>query len=198
MGKHSVSRERILQEGVALMSQQGLAGVTLSHLAEAAGMSKSGVFAHFRSREEVQIGLLERTRQFAAPLIVEPAMAEPEGLPRLESLVSNWFGWAQRAGLPGGCPVAAGMFELDDAEGPVRDKLLLMENEWRQLLMQVTQQAIDLGHLRADVDARQFVWELCGIYLNHHVTRRFLRNTDADDRAQAAFQSLVERSQPVR
>ena len=93
------TRERLLQQGLALMSRDGMAGVTLGQLAEQVGMSKSGVFAHFRSKDDVQIGLLEQMARVAAPVVVEPAMAAPEGLPRLEALVRNWFGWATRAGL---------------------------------------------------------------------------------------------------
>src|SRR6185369_9729479 len=96
------THERILQQGLALMSQAGLAGVTLGVLAEQVGMSKSGLFAHFRSKEDVQIGLLRYMAQFATAQVVQPAMSADEGLPRLQALVRNWFGWAQRAGLPGG------------------------------------------------------------------------------------------------
>src|SRR4051794_29477545 len=135
------TRERLLQQGLALMSRDGLAAVTLGQLAEQVGMSKSGVFAHFRSKDDVQIGLLEQSARAASPVVIEPAMAAPEGLRRLEALVHNWFGWASRAGLPGGCPVAAAMFELDDVEGPVRDKVVAMEAEWRGLLGQLTRQA---------------------------------------------------------
>jgi AcrR family transcriptional regulator len=194
--KSSRTRERILDEGIALLSREGLSGVTLGHLAEQVGMSKSGVFAHFRSKEEVQIGLLEYSGRLAAPAVVEPAMREAEGLPRLEALVRNWFGWAGRAGLPGGCPVAAAMFELDDLDGPVRDKVVAMEAEWRGLLEQVVRQAMSLGHLRADLDVGQFVWELCGIYLGHHATQRFLRQADADVRAATAFRALLDRATP--
>ena len=190
------TRERLLQQGLALMSRDGMAGVTLGQLAEQVGMSKSGVFAHFRSKDDVQIGLLEQMARVAAPVVVEPAMAAPEGLPRLEALVRNWFGWATRAGLPGGCPVAAAMFELDDAEGPVRDKVVVMEAEWRGLLEGLTRRSVELGHLRADLDVEQFVWELCGIYLSHHTSQRFLRHPDADDRARIAFRALVERARP--
>ncbi len=102
------------------MSQSGLAGVTLGVLADQVGMSKSGLFAHFRSKEDVQIGLLQYMAQFATTHVVQPRMSADEGLPRLKALVHNWFGWAQRAGLPGGCPVAAGLFEFDDVEGAVR------------------------------------------------------------------------------
>src|SRR5216117_1230284 len=138
-------RERILHQGLALMSQSGLGGVTLGVLADQVGMSKSGLFAHFRSKEDVQIGLLQYMAQFAAAHVVQPAMRADEGLPRLKALVRHWFGWAQRAGLPGGCPVAAGLFEFDDVEGAVRNKILEMEGEWRRLLIELVQRAADLG-----------------------------------------------------
>ena len=198
MGTPATTRERILDQGLALMSQAGLEGVTLGVLAEQVGMSKSGLFAHFRSKEEVQIRLLEHTAVVGAAYIIVPSMKEPEGLPRLKALVKHWFGWAPRAGLPGGCPVAAGMFEFDDVEGPVRDKIVEMEAEWRGLLTKTVADASSLGHLRSDLDAAQFVWELCGIYLSHHAAQRFLKSPDADRRAQTAFAALLERAAPVK
>jgi AcrR family transcriptional regulator len=180
------------------MSQSGLAGVTLGVLADQVGMSKSGLFAHFRSKEDVQLELLTHMAEFAMAHVVEPSMTAREGLPRLRALVRNWFGWAQRAGLPGGCPVAAGLFEFDDIEGRVRNKILEMESEWRRLLTELVQRAADLGHLRQDLDVDQFVWELCGIYLSHHAAHRFLRAADADTRATTAFQALVDRAMSPR
>jgi AcrR family transcriptional regulator len=197
MAKVASTRERILDQGIALMSRAGLEGVTLGVLADQVGMSKSGLFAHFRSKEEVQISLLEHTAVVGAAHIIAPSMQKPEGLPRLKALVSNWFGWAPRAGLPGGCPVAAGLFEFDDVEGPVRNKILQMEAEWRGLLTRTVGEAVSLGHLRADLDAVQFVWELCGIYLSHHAAQRFLKSPDADRRAQIAFEALLARAAPV-
>lgn len=123
-------------------------------------------------------------------------MTAEAGLPRLEALVHNWLGWARRAGLPGGCPVAAGLFEFDDVEGAVREKILEMESEWRGLLNLLVRQAIGQGHLREDLDIDQFVWELCGIYLSHHAAHRFLRAADADIRADTAFKALVARALP--
>ena len=178
------------------MSQSGLSGVTLGVLAEQVGMSKSGLFAHFQSKQEVQIALLKYMAQFAEARVVLPAMRAKEGLPRLKALVRNWFGWAQRAGLPGGCPVAAGLFEFDDVEGAIRQQILDLESEWRVLLRQVVQQAVDCGHLRRDLDIDQFVWELCGIYLSHHAAHRFLRASDADARAETAFATLLDRARP--
>jgi AcrR family transcriptional regulator len=197
MARAASTRDRILEQGLALMSQAGLSGVTLGVLADQVGMSKSGLFAHFKSKEEVQIELLEHTAEFATARVVAPAMQVEEGLLRLKALVANWFGWTRRAGLPGGCPVAAGFFEFDDTEGPARDKILEMEGEWRGLLTGLVQQAVDRGHLRRDLDIAQFVWELCGIYLSHHVAYRFLRSADADRRAQTAFEALLERAAPV-
>jgi AcrR family transcriptional regulator len=190
------TRERILHQGLALMSQSGLAGVTLGVLADQVGMSKSGLFAHFRSKEDVQIELLSHMAEFAAAHVVEPSMTASEGLPRLRGLVRNWFGWAQRAGLPGGCPVAAGLFEFDDIEGRVRNKILEMEAQWRRLLTGLVVRAVELGHFRRDLDVDQFVWELCGIYLGHHAAHRFLRANDADARAQIAFKALLDRAIP--
>jgi len=176
------------------MSQSGLSGVTLGVLADQVGMSKSGLFAHFQSKEDVQIELLSHMAEFAAVHVLKPSMSAREGLPRLRALVGNWFGWAQRAGLPGGCPVAAGLFEFDDIEGRVRNKILEMEGQWRLTLTELVQRAVDLGHFRRDLDVDQFVWELCGIYLGHHAAHRFLRASDADARAQTAFQALVDRA----
>src|SRR5262249_20384632 len=177
-----------------LMSQSGLNSVTLGVLADQVGMSKSGLFAHFRSKETVQIELLNHMREFAAEHVLRPSLAADEGLPRLRALVGNWFGWAHRAGLPGGCPVAAGLFEFDDVEGAVRSKILEMESSFRAILTGLVQRAVEVGHLRRGLDVEQFVWELCGIYLAHHAAHRFLRSADADSRAQTAFEALLARA----
>ncbi len=195
--RKKISRQQILQTGLFLMSEQGLAGVTIGQLAEQVGMSKSGVFAHFRSKEEVELGLLDFMGELAQTYFVAPTLAAPAGLPRLQVLVRRWFGWPKRAGLPGGCPVAAGMFELDDVAGPVRDKIVAMEKAWRSLLKGWVHEAVELKHLRADLDVDQFVWELTSLYLGHHVTQRFLRDGKADQRAQEAFQALVARARAL-
>jgi hypothetical protein len=122
-------------------------------------------------------------------------MRAPEGLPRLKVLVNRWLGWATRAGLRGGCPVAAALFELDDAEGEVRAKVVEMESRWRGLLTRLVRDAVEREHLRADLDVPQFVWELCGIYLSHHASRRFLRDARSNQRARTAFEALLYRAE---
>jgi AcrR family transcriptional regulator len=194
----TATREKIMRQGLALMSQSGLSGVTLGVLADQVGMSKSGLFAHFRSKEDVQVELLTHMADFVQSRVVTPSMGAAEGLPRLRALIANWFGWAKRAGLPGGCPVAAGLFEFDDIEGRVRDKILEMEADWRRFLTDLVQRAVDLGHLRRGLEVHQFVWELCGVYLAHHAAQRFLRAADADARAQTAIEALISRASHSR
>jgi AcrR family transcriptional regulator len=194
MTKTSATRERILQHGLQLLSTGGLAGVTLGQLAERAGLSKSGLFAHFRSIEDVQISLLRHTAEVANRHVVAPAMAVPEGLPRLRALVRLWLGWSARAGLEGGCPIAASLFEYDDREGPVRTEALALERHWRALLAGLAGQAVERGELRAGLDVDQFVFELCGIYLTHHASLRFVRDPAADRRAAIAVEALLDRA----
>jgi AcrR family transcriptional regulator len=184
----------LLRSGLDLMSQEGLSGVTLGRLAESVGISKSGVFAHFASKEQVQLALLEYSTRFGASIVLEPAMRAPAGLPRLRAAIEAWFGWAPRAGLPGGCPIAAAMFELDDVEGPVRAKVLELEAAWRATLSELVSEAQRSGELCADLDVAQLVWELCGIYLSHHVSARFVRDPSADRRASIAVEALIARA----
>jgi AcrR family transcriptional regulator len=191
------TRNRILDAGLNILSTSGFAGVTIGLLASQVGMSKSGLFAHFKSKEEIDIALLEQMVEVAHKNVVVPAMRAQQGLSRLTALVENWFGWSTKAGLLGGCPAAAGMFELDDVEGAVREKLLEIEKQWNEILKQFIVESIAAGDLRKDLDIDQFIWELMGFYLNHHASRRFMRNRDANMRAKKAFQGLIDRSRPI-
>lgn len=188
------TRDRILERGLDLVSQVGLSGLTLGVLADDVSMSKSGLFAHFRSKEAVQLALLEHMAATAERVVVAPAMRRPSGLGRITTLVDLWLGWTQRAGLRGGCPVAAALFELDDIDSCVRAEVMRMESRWRTLLSTLAREAVETGELEPDLDVDQFVWELCGIYLSHHASSRFLRDPDAARRAALAFQSLLHRS----
>jgi len=177
------TRDRILEHGLDLLSAVGLSGVTLGVLAADVGMSKSGLFAHFRSKEAVQLALLRQMAQLANAVVVAPALEQPPGLARLTTLVENWLGWSRKAGLRGGCPVAAALFELDDIDGDVRAEVVAMEGRWRELLKALVCEAVASRELSVDLDVDQFVWELCGIYLSHHASSRFLRDPGADRRA---------------
>ena len=194
MSRVSPSRDRILEAGANLLSLSGFSGVTLGVLAESSQISKSGLFAHFKSKDEMQMALLDRTSQLARDTVVKPALLKPTGLPRLKALVQNWLGWTRKAHLQGGCAFTAGLFELDDQPGPVRDHLLRLETEFHDVLRSLVSESVDAGHLRGDLDQSHFVWELYGIYLSHHASLRFFQDKRADAHALTAFEALLERS----
>ena len=193
------TKNRIVAEGLGLLTRNGFSGVTLGVLAAQTGLSKSGLFAHFGSKTKVQLRLLDEAAQVNMKTVIEPAMKAPTGLARLRAVFERWLGWTEKAGLGGGCPVAGGFFEFDDAadDDPVRQRLVALEAEWRAFLAGLTEAAIKTGELRKGLDVDQFVWELCGIYLNHHVSYRFIHDPQATPRAQTAFVELVNRSKPA-
>jgi AcrR family transcriptional regulator len=197
--KSETTHQRILWRGLEIVSERGLGGVSLGGLADRSGMSKSGLFAHFRSKEELQVELLRAAESALRREVVDPVVDVPKGLPRLRALVERWLGWAARSGLPGGCPLYAAAFELDDAEeGVVRDFLTRSKGDWPVMLEGLVRKAVDLGHLRKDLDAAEFVWQLDGIYLSHHVSQRLMRDPEADAHAHSAFERLVASSLPGR
>ena len=192
--RSGTTKARLLRTGLDVLSANGLGGLSLGRVAAAAGVSKSGLFAHVRSKEQLAIELLDEGARLADRSVVAPAMLAEPGIVRLRALVERWLGWSVRAGLNGGCPIAAALFELDDVEGPVRDHVGLLEKRWRSLLIELVEQALSRGELRADLDPGQFVWELCGIYLGHHSSSRFLRDPEADQHARRAVSDLIERA----
>jgi AcrR family transcriptional regulator len=187
------TKTRLLQVGVDQLSSAGLSGVTLGQLATAAGLSKSGLFAHFKSKDQLQIDLLDEAARLSDHEVLAPITKAAAGLPRLQALVDLWLGWSSRAGLSGGCPLAAALFELDDQSGEVRDHVTRLEAQWRGVLTAHVQDAIAAGHLNPDTDIAQVVWEIQAIYLGHHASSRFLRDPMARSRAITAFDALIDR-----
>jgi AcrR family transcriptional regulator len=187
------TRATILDAGFHIVSKAGLEGLTIGTLAEATGMSKSGLFAHFGSREELILAVMDRGQQEFLKLVVNPALARPRGLPRLKALFVDWLGWTESADLPGGCPMIGGAIEFDDKPGIVRDALAAGQRAWIGTLTRATRQAIEQGQLAADTDAEQISFELFGIALVVHHHRRLLGYAKARSRALAAFDALIAR-----
>jgi AcrR family transcriptional regulator len=184
------TRATILEAALSLASHMGLEGLSIGALAEVTQMSKSGVFAHFGSREELQISVVrEYHAQFSAE-VFEPAMKEPRGLPRLRALFDRWF---KRVSIEidAGCIYISGAVEFDDRPGPVRDALVTMVQTWQNALERAIRIAIDEGHLRADTDPKQMLFEVHGLILALHHDARFLRHAGADARARAAFENVL-------
>jgi AcrR family transcriptional regulator len=192
--KGSATRSRLLGVGLDRLSVEGLSGVTIGTLASEAGISKSGLFAHFSSKEELQLQLLDETMRLADSTVIAPAMAKKAGLPRLIELFHRWLGWSTRAGLSGGCPIAAAIFELDDLDGPVRARVVELEEHTRRLLEGLVAEAIAGGELDRRTDPAQVAWEMTGIYLAHHASSRLAQNAASAERAKTAFKALLARA----
>ncbi|MFZ5511247.1 MAG: TetR family transcriptional regulator C-terminal domain-containing protein [Pseudomonadota bacterium] len=198
MGKGEQTRQAILEEAMAMASQIGLGGLSIGGLAERTGMSKSGLFAHFGSKEDMQLAVMALTQDRFADRVVRPALKEPRGLPRLRAMLRNWLGWTLGAQMPGGCLLIAASTEFDDQPGPVRDAVAEAQMAWRGTLARAVRQAVEEGQLRPDTDVEQFVFELVGIAMAAHQGSRLLKDRDAAARAVQAFERLVQDHAPER
>jgi len=187
------TRAAILDEALRLVSKAGLDGLTIGTLADATDMSKSGLFAHFGSRDELLLAVLAHGQAEFTEVVFQPAMAKPRGLPRLRAMFVNWLDWTESAELPGGCPMIGGAAEFDDRPGPVRDMLAGGQRTWIETLKRAVRQAIEERQLAADTDPEQIAFEMFGIALVVHHHRRLLGYSKARARALAALESLFER-----
>ena len=184
------TRATILDAALALASHMGLEGLSIGALAEVTQMSKSGVFAHFGSREELQISVIREYHAKFSDEVFAPAMSAARGLPRLRALFDRWF---KRVSIEidAGCIYISGAVEFDDRPGPVRDALLGMVQTWQNALERAIRIAIDAGHLRPDTDPQQMLFEAHGLILALHHDARFLRRPGADARARAGFENVL-------
>ena len=187
------TRAAILDAGFHIVSKTGLEGLTVGTLAQATGLSKSGLFAHFGSREELLLAVLDRGQQEFIKLVVNPALAKPRGLPRLRALFVNWIDWTESANLPGGCPMIGAASEFDDKPGVVRDRLVQGQRAWIDTLTRATRQAIEQGQLAPGTDPEQISFEMFGIALVVHHHRRLLGYQKARSRALDAMDALIAR-----
>lgn len=163
--KGATTREAIIDRAYGIASQTGLEGLSIGPLAQAVGMSKSGVFAHFGSREDLQLAVLDSAADRFGEIVLIASLSEPRGVPRLRAIMRNWFEWVRNT--VGGCVLMAAASEYDDRPGPLRDRVRGNELRWRTALQRAVQLAIDNGGLQ-DGDAGQYVFELYAIALGVH------------------------------
>ncbi len=195
MRKGEMTRAAILDVALDLASRDGLEGLTIGLLADKMNMSKSGVFAHFGSREDLQIEVLKLYHHRFEQEVFYPAMKEPRGLPRLRAMFANWIKRVS-VEIASGCIYISGAVEYDDRPGPIREELLAMVGAWQSALLRCVRQAIDNGDLRSDTDAGQLVYEMYGLILALHHEARFMRAPGSVDRASIGFNRLIENYQP--
>jgi AcrR family transcriptional regulator len=190
MRKGEMTRSAILDEAVQVASRVGFDGLSIGQLADEVEMSKSGLFAHFRSKEQLQLQTLERAAEKFVDVVVRPTLAAPRGERRLRALFDAWFAWTRQT-LEGGCIFVAASAELDDRPGPLRDALVRNELDWLELIAAVAGTAVAEGEFREDLDLRQFAFEVHGVMLAFHHASRLLHEERAGERAAAAFDSLL-------
>lgn len=188
--KGQQTRAAILEAALGLASQIGLEGLSIGALAEVMQMSKSGVFAHFGSREELQISVVREYHAKFEEEIFVPAIREARGLPRLRAMFERWVKRVS-VEVDSGCIYISGAVEFDDRPGPVRDALVGMVRAWHQALEKAIRMAMDEGHLKADADPMQMLFEIHGLILALHHDARFMRNAGALDRAYRGFERIV-------
>ncbi|HWI84169.1 TetR/AcrR family transcriptional regulator [Ramlibacter sp.] len=189
--KGQQTKAAIVDAALGLATQIGLEGLSIGALAEVTGMSKSGVFAHFGSREELQISVINEYHARFEEEVFYPAMQEPRGLPRLRALFRNWMNRTS-VEIDSGCLYISGAVEFDDRSGPVRDALVDSVKSWLAALRRAIQQAKEEGHLRANADDQQLAFEVHGLILALHYEARLLHTPGSIERATAAFENLLK------
>jgi len=191
MSKGNITRSRIVETALRAASVDGIEGITLGKVAADVGMSKSGLFAHFDSKEALQVDVLNAAAEKFAQVVVAPALAAPRGEPRLRALFEHWLQWEQHESLPGGCVFMHAAAELDDRPGPARDALVVQQQRWLEMLGRSVRLTIETGHFRSDVDPDLFAFQLFGVVLSYYHCARLLRDPLAKTRAIGAFDVLV-------
>ena len=189
--KGAATRDAILDHAYAIACSAGLEGLSIGALAHAVGMSKSGVFAHFGSREDLQLAVLETAAQRFVSHVFQPALRRPRGLARLRAVIEQWFDWVRHED-DGGCLFLAAVSEYDDRPGPQRDLLLQQDRQWRQALAKAVSLAIEEGELRPDIDVEQLVFEIYALPLLVHHDAGLYGYEAARSRGIRAFERLIE------
>jgi AcrR family transcriptional regulator len=207
MSKGLRTRREIVDRALYMALDLGLEGVTLGTLATELHLSKSGLFAHFRSKEALQLAVIAEAIERFTSVVVVPALSQPRGEPRVAALFERFLLWVNGVPLPdGGAPAFGGgrcIFmalseEYDDRPGEIRDTLVRAQRAWRDTIARSARVAVDTGHFRADLDPEQFAYEFMGVVMSYKHAHKLLDDPGAESRAHTAFQGLLARSRRGR
>jgi len=192
--KGETTRATILDAALELARVEGLGALSIGRLAKGVGLSKSGLFSHFKSKETLQLQVLEKAVASFLEVIVLPALKRPRGEPRIRALFDNWLSWADAGDEAGGCVFLGSAVEYDDRPGRLRDFLVQTQKDWTFTLCRAVQIAQSEGHLRQDIDPQQLAFEIYSTMMAYHLYSRLLGDSEAEDRARRAFEHLLQRS----
>src|SRR5215831_537756 len=185
------TRRQILDLAVDLASVEGLDGLSIGKLAAKLQMSKSGLFASFGSKEELQMATIERARQIFVDVVIRKGLMAPRGLPRLWALCDAWLDYASRSVFRGGCFFAATTAEFDSHPGPIRNRLATLMRDWLSTVAVAVRKAQAQGHLAADADPDQLAFEIHSLFLGANWAFQLHRDASAFDRARAAIRQRL-------
>ena len=191
MSKGQDTKSAILDHAVEIASEVGFTGLTIGQLADRTVLSKSGLFAHFKSKESLQLETLARARQRLTDVVVRPTLATPRGVARVRALFDLWLHWATEV-LEGGCIFVTGSIEYDDRPGPVRDALVQGEKDWTEFIVTVAGTGVSEGDFKADLDTEQFAFGVQALMYGYHHASRLMKDPKALARTRVAFDQLLE------
>lgn len=194
MTKGEDTKLAILEIGLDMASQLGLELVTIGSLAKATRMSKSGLFAHFQSKENLQNDILRYAGDLYSKSVVLPALQVEAGIPRIRALVDNWVRWTSK--MTGGCIFVQASMDFKDRPGKVRDFILLQQGAWIDCLKRMAESAIKVGDFREDIDCDQFAFEMYSLLLGYHLYQKLLENDEVLQRQQTALGAIISRYSP--
>lgn len=189
--KGNLTKQKILENGVAMASVEGLGGVTIGNLAKMVGLSKSGLYGHFNSKENLQLAILQNAIDRFIEQVVLPALKTPRGEPRVRALFERWLTWDHSEFMPGGCLFVDAAVELADQPGPLRDLLVQAQQDWLDTLSSAARIAIDEGHFREDLDTDELAHNVYSAAYGYHFISRLLRDRDAKRHALNLVETLL-------
>jgi AcrR family transcriptional regulator len=190
------TRNSILETAAALATEEGLEPLSIGRLAEETGMSKSGLFAHFGSKEELQLATVEYAATLFVAEVIAPARSAPRGLARIWALCDHMIGYSERQVFPGGCFFAATSFEFNNRPGPVRDRIEEMIRSWLSYLEHAVEQAQEAGELDPNASAREVAFQLDAFAQASNAQYQLFRDPQVFDDARRAIQERLESLRP--
>jgi AcrR family transcriptional regulator len=190
--KGEETRAQILEAGLRHASAAGFESLTIGSLAETTGLSKSGLFAHFGSKADLQMAVLDEAARRFTESVFLPALKAPRGVKRLRALMELWLKWPAGTGLPGGCPIDMALREYDHQPGPMRDAILDRQRQLDREVQKAVKLAVETGELKRDTDIELVAFELMGVVMSYYRSQNVVGNAGAAKRARAAFERLIE------
>ncbi len=196
MGKGEQTRQLIVDRALTMAQRLGLEQITLGALAEELDLSKSGLFAHFKSKEQLQLEVVKEVVERFTRIVILPALTKERGSPRVQQLFQGYVEWmrAPTASTQSGCILIAMSYEYDDRPGPVRDALVKAQHDWIDSVARVAKSGVGAGEFRDDLDPKLFAFELDGILQSFHRALKLLQDDRAETMARKALSRLLEDS----